>query len=313
MSGIDATVELVAELDRLSEFQRVAAEAPRSKALYRYLADGMAPQGRLGAGSQEAFAALTQHLLTRLGIWWSPSAYRRLPVMTPWCVRDRACRYDQGPESWGAPREDGFLRDDNSIIKKLPLPVLVAAPAGHPYVGQKPWRGFTACHIWRELPCGGVAGENPWLYSFMPNLVWLPSWIAPLTDRHESHVQELLQRTSLALFRDVAVEPGLAGYAENAWRRLPVPSAGASLPLGDLTYFEPEVPFFRRRVRYLDQFIAGCDSLKRDGYLSGKLICSRYTEGLPLLPLDVVGRFGSVMKAYRDAAHEAIGCWTPIN
>lgn len=91
------------------------------------------PQGSPGTGGPDDFAALTEHLLARLGIWWSPAAYRRLPVMTPWCVRDRSCRYDQGPEAWGAPREDGYLRDDNSIIKKLPLPVIVAAPIVHPY------------------------------------------------------------------------------------------------------------------------------------------------------------------------------------
>jgi hypothetical protein len=226
--------------------------------------------------------------------------------MTPWCVRDRSCRYDQGPEAWGAPREDGYLRDDNSIIKKLPLPVTVAAPAAHPYAGRKPWRGFTACHIWRELPDGSVAGEDPWLYSFMPNLVWLPSWLAPLTDRHESPVQGLLQRTSLALFRSSHVGPHLATYAEKAWARLPTPEPGAVLALEQLTFFKPESPFIRRRVAYLDKFVLGCDSVRRSGRLTSKLICSRYTEGLPRLPLDVVDKFGDAMRAYRDAVCDGL-------
>ncbi len=170
MSGIDATVELVAELNRLSESSAVAEAAPRSKALYLYLANGM-----LGTDDEE-FIDLVSELFVRLGIWWSAAAYGRLPIITPWCVRDRACRYDQGPESWGSPRSDAYLRDDNSIIKKLPLSTRVAATADHPYNGRKPWRGFTACHIWRDLPGGTLAGEEPWLYSFIPNLVWLPSW-----------------------------------------------------------------------------------------------------------------------------------------
>lgn len=159
-------------------------------------------QLRLGEAAPDEFRDLAERLLTRLGIWWSADAYGVMPVMTPWCVRDRSCRYDQGPEAWGAPRADGFLRDDNSIIKKLPLPVRVSAPNGHPYDGRRPWRGFTACHIWRELPGGRIAGENPWLYSFMPNLVWLPSWIAPLTDRQNSHIQQLLQQASYDRFRN---------------------------------------------------------------------------------------------------------------
>src|SRR4051794_34513191 len=217
--GIDATVALAATLGELSHSSQLAANAPNGAGLYKYLSAG------LRGSSRSAYEQLVVELFSRLSVWWHPALYAVMPVMTPWCVRDRSCRYDQGPESWGAPREDGYLRDDNSIIKKLPLPLTVSAPDGHPYAGRKPWRGFTACHVWRELPGGGVAGEDPWLYSFMPNLVWLPSWIAPLTDRHESHVQELLQRTSLALFRSTPVEPQLTSYAEKAWGSLVAPPA----------------------------------------------------------------------------------------
>jgi len=294
MNGVDAAVELVAELDRLSESSAVADAAPRSKALYLYLARGME------GPNQEDFVALTSELFVRLGVWWSADAYSRLPVITPWCVRDRSCRYDQGPESWGAPRSDAYLRDDNSIIKKLPLSTLIAAPADHLYNGRKPWRGFTACHIWRDLPGGTLAGEDPWLYSFMPNLIWLPSWLAPLTDRHRSAVQELLQRTSIKLFRDVAVPPPLKVYTESAWQKLPLPSAGATLPLDRLAIFEPDDKFFGRRIAYLDKFIAGCASVLRTGALTSKLICSRYTVGLPLETL-AISKFHDAIANYRDA------------
>ena len=304
--GVDAAVELIAELDRLSASSTVAAAEPRGSGLYRYLADGLAPQARLGSASREEFEALTMRLLARLGIWWSPAAYQRLPVMTPWCVRDRSCRYDQGPESWGAPRDDGYLRDDNSIIKKLPLPVRVSVPETHPYSEQKPWRGFTACHIWRELPDGEVAGEDPWLYSFMPNLIWLPSWIAPLTDRHESDVQGLLQRTSLALFRHVPVKPEMRVYAERAWARLPAAPDGPVLPLPGLAFFEPEPAFFKRRVAYLDRFVSGCDEVQLSGKLAKKLICTRYTEGLPLLSAEAVATLRHELGVYSEAARQTL-------
>lgn len=50
---IDGSVELVAELDRLSAASEVAARAPRSKALYRYLADGMTGPPRLGEAPED--------------------------------------------------------------------------------------------------------------------------------------------------------------------------------------------------------------------------------------------------------------------
>lgn len=300
-SDIDGAIELVCLLDALSAESEVAAHAPRSKALYRYLADGMTNQ--LGRGEPpEAFRDLTETLLTRLGIWWSADAYRALPVMTPWCVRDRSCRYDQGPESWGAPRADGFLRDDNSIIKKLPLPVRVSAREGHPYNGRKPWRGFTACHIWRDLPGGGIAGEDPWLYSFIPNLIWLPSWLAPLTDRHGFPVQELLQRTSYRRFSSVEVDRAVASYAEYCWSQLPAPRPGRTLNSEDMPEFVPGGAFFRRRIAYLDKFVTGCDDVLARGALAKKLICTRYTVGLPAVDADAVALFAAQMRTYRDAA-----------
>jgi hypothetical protein len=303
MSGIDATTELVDELDRLGATTLIARDAPRSPALYSYLALGMntAPHGQAG----DQFTTLTAHLIERLGIWWSPQAYQQMPVMTPWCARDRSCRYDQGPESWGAPRADGYLRDDNSIVKKLPLPVQVTGPADSPYRGRKPLRGFTACHIWRDLPDGQVAGEDPWLYSFMPNLIWLPTWLAPLTDRQGGAIQALLQRTSIARFRSQPVHPAVTPYAERAWRRLPAPSTGAVLPLRGLASFQPDRGFFARRIRYLEKFVEGCDSSLNGETLSKKLISSRYTAELPGLSRANVTRFRNAMWDYRAACYAA--------
>lgn len=295
MNGVDAAVELRNELERLSEMSVVARNAPRSKAIYTYLA-----QGLKGPQTQE-FADLTSELFVRLGVWWSPKAYSRLPVITPWCVRDRTCRYDHGPESWGAPRADGYMRDDNSIIKKLPLSTLIVAPQGHPYADRKPWRGFTACHIWHELPTNTLAGADPWLYSFMPNLVWLPSWLAPLSDRHESHAQALLQRTSIEVFRNVAVPASLQELVESAWGKLPPPPAEPALPQNRLAFFEPDEGFFARRLAYLDKVMAGCESILNLGTIPSKLICSRYTVGLPLIETDALREFHDVIADYRRA------------
>ncbi|MBY6366543.1 hypothetical protein [Rhodococcoides corynebacterioides] len=193
------------------------------------------------------------------------------------------------------------MRDDNSIIKKLPLPVDIGAPVGHPYNKRKPWRGFTACHIWHKLPGGTLAGADPWLYSFAPNLVWLPSWLAPLTDGHESYAQALLQRTSLALFRDAPVIPSLKPWTEQAWERLPTTSTVSPLPLTQLAFFEPNDKFFTRRINALDKVLMGCESIFSSGRIPSKLICSRYTTGLPQIQTKALHKFHDAIFEYREA------------
>ncbi len=302
--AIDAVVELARELDRLSDTSVIAAGAPRGTGLTGYLARGMATEPLEGTPGE--FTSLTESLLQRLSIWWAPTGYARMPTMVPWCIRDRSARYDQGPESWSAPRDDGYLRDDNSIIKKLPLPVKVRASAEHPYADRKPWRGFTACHIWRELPDGKIAGTDPWLYSFMPNLVWIPSPLSALSDIHESHVQLILQRTSIALFRAVECAPSVRNYSDYAWGRLPSPPpTGRTLDLAGLAVFEVDAAFVDRRVTYLNSFISGAEEVLRTGGLSRKLISTRYTQGLPLLDPAAIGNFRDAMATYRDAVVDA--------
>ena len=44
--------------------------------------------------------------------------------------------------------------------------------------------------------------DDPLAYSFVPNLVWLPSEVAKLTDRQDSFVQRYVQAISTRLYRD---------------------------------------------------------------------------------------------------------------
>lgn len=41
--------------------------------------------------------------------------------------------------------------------------------------------GFVASHVWRKLTNNGSASQHPLTYSFIPNLVWLPTQVAKLT------------------------------------------------------------------------------------------------------------------------------------
>ncbi|MDC7120268.1 hypothetical protein OMK64_01810 [Cellulomonas fimi] len=309
MPGIDGKVALAEELDRLSAHSDLARRAPRGTGIARYLADGINAETSNGVPDGE-FWDMAVHLIQRLSIWWPVSAYAVLPVLTPWCIRDRSARWQHGPESWGAPRADGYLRDDNSIIKKLPLPLLVDAPGSSPYRGQKPWRGFTACHIWRDLEDGTVGGVDQWVYSFMPNLVWLPSPLSPLTDHHP-RVQALLQRTSQQMFhgRELIQAP-VSRYSDYVWSKLvprsAEPSSGPMLDLGELAFFDVDAAFVKRRLIYVDTFVDGVDRVLAGQSLRKKIICSRYTAQMPLLEHDALAKFRTDLDDYRAAVRAGL-------
>jgi hypothetical protein len=309
MAGIDAGVELEHELDLLSNVSAPASQAPRGTGLYRFLANGL--NGEDSERMPDApFTWLTEELIVRLGVWWSSSGYAKLPTMTPWCIRDRSARYDQGPESWGAPRHDGYFRDDNSIIKKLPLPLNIITMPDHRYTGRilNRGRGFTACHIWRLLSDGGIAGTDPWLYSFMPNLVWVPKAMAPLTDQAGSpHIQRILKRTSLAIYRTVMPTTATSPYIDHAWSRLDEPEPGRNLPLERLTYFDANEAFINRRLRYLDKVAGSADYVLDNGKAPSYTVSRRYTAGLPLLERHAIASFGRAMADYAAAVRTQAG------
>lgn len=302
-TGIDGRVELAAVLAS-AEFSGTGLTAIPEAQLYAHV------QAKFNSSGSAEAQLVVARLIRRLGIWWSPTSYATFPILVPWTIRDRSCRYDAGPEAWGSARADGLLRDDNSTIKKLPLSLRVDAPGGHPYAGRKPWRGFTACHVWGDLAGGMASGEDQWLYSFLPNLVWLPSPLAPLSDRQGSFTQGLLQRISIALFRNVAVTPPVAPYAEAAWAKLsslvPADVPGDLLETDQLARFDATEVFFKRRLNYNRRLTTGV-ALVRSGFTPPKkIICSRYTDDLPTLPHTVLDSYLAGLRAYDDAVAQAI-------
>ncbi len=140
----------------------------------------------------------------------------------------------------------------------------------------------------------------------MPNMVWMPSALSALSDMHESHVQLLLQRSSVALFRNVEVANPVRYYAEYAWHRLPTPRyEGRSLSTNELAVFDADHAFVRRRVNYLTAFVHGAEAVLESGQLRRKLISTRYTAGLPLLDPAAIADFRDAMLQYRDAVQAA--------
>lgn len=300
-TGIDAIVELEHHFSMADDSE--AFWALQTGTLYRYVQQGLDGPDRV------MYQDTVASLIRRFGIWWSPSIYSVFPTLVPWAVRDRSCRYDQGPENWGSPRADGRLRDDNSIIKKLPLTLTVAAPAGHPYAGRKPWRGFTACHVWRDIASDAVAGESEMLYSFLPNLVWLPRPLAPLTDSESSFAQTLLKLLSRKMFEAIPVAAELGPYIEKAWSMLP--SGPPTVPDGYLSpqglpTFTASLHYLSRRLNYNRRVADGVAALLEGRSSQRKIICSRYTTGLPLLGPGVLSELVVDLRRYDAAVAAAL-------
>jgi len=247
--------------------------------IYRFLRD-------LLTDEEGEYGAVPRALLAATGVWFPLPVYRTQPVLAPYLVRDPTCRGGQGkPDEWGSPDSAGFLRDDNSLIKGLPRSLAISAPSQKHLNGRRMATEFVAAHVWRQCSDSGpLASRRPLLNSFVPNLVWLPSQIAKLTDVEGSVVQRTLQRMSWALYRPERVDAGLEAVVDEAWSLLPEPVEASEQQFDQWNYFVPTDRFFGTRVQRLQTVIEAIEQVLAGRELTHKVITSRYTDGLAAVP-----------------------------
>lgn len=252
--------------------------------IYRFLRDLFT--------DEEAFGHVAEALLAATAIWFPTAVYRELPVLVPYVVRDPSCRGRAGQlDQWASPDTEGYLRDDNSSIKNIPRSLSIHAPAQKHLNGRRMAREFVAAHVWRVPTDGGVlASRRPLLNSFVPNLVWLPSQIAKLTDLEGSSVQRTLQAMSFARYRNEEVAPHLSEVVDQAWALLPPPSSKLSVVTNDWNYFVPTERFLQLRQERIVSVHSAVGTLLAGKQLTTKVIATRYTEGLPLIDHDALER-----------------------
>jgi hypothetical protein len=281
-----------------------------SNVLYHYL------QKDLYKNDIWFFQMLIARLVASLGIWFSPSLYQNIPLLRPYAVRDSTCRKRNNPEGieqWGCANESGHFRDDNSLLKGIPSSLKISSPLKELYNKRCIGTGFIASHIWRSLDHSHsdkpLASQDPWTYSFVPNLVWLPEQVAKLTDREGSFSQIFLQALSVSIYRDVPVAPIMQPFIKEAWNRLPISDAipKQGLPKIDEVSFFDDTPFFRKR-RIIDiEAVSIAIQRAIDGKTSEKkVVSSRYTEELSLLDSGSLKPHGSTLAKYLDAVRETI-------
>ena len=137
-------------------------------------------------------------LALRYAIWPSISTYRDAPWLAPFAIRRVRIRTEPNApglkrDLWGLPTKNGYFTDDNSLLKSLALRRSLS-PNKNPYGNSTITRGLVCCHIWSGTT------TSPLLFSFVPNLVWLPKSLAAYSDAHslsEAHpVHHALKQVS---------------------------------------------------------------------------------------------------------------------
>jgi hypothetical protein len=273
--------------------------------LYHFL------QKTLLESDAEQFRQLTSRLVAALGIWLSPDVYRRYPLLVPYAVRDPTCRGDRAKgiaDQWGAPDSAGLFRDDNSLIKNLPRSLSVENPSNRLFDKRYMGTSFVASHVWRELVPRGHASRERLTYSFVPNLVWLPSQVSKLSDREGSFVQTFLQGLSWSIYRHVALTPKLEVLVEPIWERLSLRPEAHDVELPDpstLNYFRSDPKWVARRVSTLQLVIRSLEAVREGGRPAQKTVSTRHTDGLSAISVESASQLLSELNTYSEAVEES--------
>jgi hypothetical protein len=246
--------------------------------IYHYL------QKMVAARDDNFSRAVIERLVIDLSIWLPPALYKSFPILLPFCVRDPSCRSSgpHGEDEWGSADSNGYLRDDNSLLKATAPHLEIASPRFPSYHGGRATKGFVASHVWRGVLIDGheiLSSRHPRLYSFVPNVCWLPVQISKLTDRERSHAQQVLQVLSHRIYSPhrAAEPPELAVL----WNALPCPALKLEIDVSTLNYFCPTEAWIIRRKRQLrteiDCILAVIGHVAREQV---KIKCSRYLPSL---------------------------------
>ncbi len=232
-----------------------------------------------------AYQDALRRAVLELGIWISPKIYVVRPHLVPFAVRDGSARSKANKEKqelWGTPNAQGFFRDDNSLVKNWVKSLDIEGP-NLIYRGRRIGNGFVACHVWRGVEGDQHLHGDPLLNSFVPNLVWLPSELARLSDRTGGYVQRVLQVLARRIYGAVPIPPELTKYVHDSWVRLPSPAEPPEVEDAALHYFAYDAKAMRRQDASLRSVFDGI-ALVRDGDAPQKVYSKRY--GLGLAELD---------------------------
>lgn len=161
------------------------------------------------------------NLILKFGIWMSIDSYKKAPWIARYAIRTLRPRIDnrflgEKRDLWGTPSVEGYFTDDNSLIKGSYKRMRVIGKH-NPYGESIITSGLVCCHVWPSTT------KDPQLFSFIPNLIWVPKSLSRYTDVlgnkpiHKIHY--ILQNCSISRFKSVQVRTG-RDDASLAWGKL---------------------------------------------------------------------------------------------
>lgn len=272
--------------------------------LYHYL------QKDLSESEIWLFQWLCARLVAGLGIWLHPDIYQKMPTLLPFAVRDPSCRKrkEGNVEAWGEPSKHGYLRDDNTLVKAIPKSMVVSSSKQPLYDGKRVGNGFVAAHVWRQTEGSEIgallASRDPWTNSFVPNLVWLPSDVAKLSDREGTFTQLYLQALSVKIYRNLEVSSEMRPFVDKIWNMLKLPTGipEQGLPeVKDLSFFQAKDAFIRTQRQSVADVVAAYRTVLSGQRLTSKVITTRYGDGLPSVPREQLSKRLAELEAYLNA------------
>ncbi len=261
-------------------------------AIYHYLQKVVIP--RDDAFSRE----LVLRLVLDLSIWLPLDLYLAVPVLLPYCVRDASIR----KQEWGSANPQGYLRDNNSILKLLVSSYAIRSAHFSAYDRASRGRGFIACHAWRwARPVGKrqLATALPQTYSYVPNLAWLPAQVAKLTDHEGAFAQQVLQAAARACYCHArsAHPPFLA----EIWDSLPAPELELEVDPAGLNTYAVSARAIRIRRGNLLRELETVEQTVLSGMPAGRSPRAfRYLESLAKVPREQAGSMLAWLAQYRD-------------
>ena len=242
----------------------------------------------------EVAQQIAMKMIIEMSIWLPLELYRECPVMLPWAVRNPNCRKHtkdgiKYPENWGAPNENGYQMDDNTLIKGIPRSLKVTGnKRGSQLIGKRIGKSFVASHIWREIENDeNLASRIPELNSFVPNLVWLPTQISKLSDIEDGIIQDMLKHATWEIYRHAPVNPKYKEHTEAIWRKLE-PDIGKFKSLKkfdpeNLLFFESTDKFIDKRINITKKALSFIEICSNGSSKPKPKMTGRYAKGLPLV------------------------------
>lgn len=265
----------------------------------------------LKGSDMEIYRRFIKKAIDVLGVWMPLDAYARMPIYHPYVKRSQNCRGNPKkgiPDMWGSPDDDGCFRDDNTMVKNIANSLSIVSKESW-YNGAR-GKNFIASHVWREpadiATTRVLASRRADLYSFIPNVMWLPKQISKLTDEEGGFAQHYIQALSRHIYGDVVFKSAMGKIVDSCWSLLPAPMdmSDVSLPdRKDIAFFNYDEKAVSYRIGIVQQLDTILKEILDDGSSSQifRPCKKRYVSGLNALPRSVVEKFYKQIDRYVSA------------